>query len=437
MRLIRLLKHDLAHEVSIWQQKNIIDEQQAEQICAQYGVDYHGRSQHTYGHYVLFGLGYLFLGLSILVVIGENWQDIPRATRMIGLIILTLLTNLAGVYRYAQGRHGEAVALLLTGSILYGASIMLIAQLYHLGEHYPDGILWWATGVLPVALISRSIVLMILAMMLAMIWFLVEASLHYYPLLYPLFLLANIWFLIKNRHSLLLFALLIIGTGLTGIYTASWLSSLADGLYRLDLTAEGVVFIGGYVIVLHGLTKWLAAHADHADYGDLLSLWVMRSFILLLFIMSFAGPWRELLGADWRSPMATMLMLISLCAVGIILARSDKTVFNITGVSAVVLILIAGLIIMLGEDSHARLYQVMDNLLLLMTGIWLIVRGLRLGISRYFYTGILTIMLTGLLRYIDLIGDYIGTAVLFTVFALILLTVAGYWKSRYAGRETT
>ena len=436
MRLIRLLKHDLAHEVSNWQQKNIIDEQQAEQICAEYGVDYHGRSRHTYGYYVLSGLGYLFLGLSILVVIGENWQDIPRAARMIGLIILTLLTNLAGIYRHAQGRHGEAVALLLTGSILYGASIMLIARLYHLGEHYPDGILWWATGVLPVALISRSTILMILAMILAMTWFLVEASLHYYPLLYPLFLLANIWFLIKIRHSLLLFALLVIGTGLTGTYTASWLSLLADGLYRLDLTAEGAVFIGSYVIVLHGLTKWLAAHADHTAYSDLLSLWVMRIFILLLFIMSFAGPWRELLDADWRSPIATILMLLGLCAVGIILARSDKTIFNITRVSAVGLTSVAGLIIMFGEDSHARLYQVMDNLLLVITGIWLIIRGLRLGISRYFYTGILTIMLTGLLRYIDLIGDYIGTAVLFTVFALILLTMAGYWKSRYAGRET-
>ncbi len=431
MRLIRLLKHDLAREVSGWRHRDIIDERQAERICAEYGIDYHHQTRHSYGYYALAGLGYLFLGLSVLVVVGENWQDIPRSARMIGLIILTLLTNLAGVYRYTQGRQNEAVALLALGGIFYGASIMLIAQIYHLGEHYPDGILWWAIGVLPVAIIIRSSVLMSLTMGLAMFWFFVETSLDYYPLLYPLFLIASAWFLLRIGSSLMLFALLVVGIGLMGIYTVFWVTG---GFYRFDFVPEGVIFVSGYFLVLHGLAKWLAARTDHGqvDYDVTLSLWVMRFFILLLLVMSFEGPWRGLLDAQWQSPEAVMLMLISLCAAGIVLAtRSGKAGSISTLVLAVVLIVVTALVIGTSDRTYAVFFQFMDNLVLAVTGIWLIVRGIRSGISHYFYMGVFTIMLTGLLRYVDLIGDYIGAAILFAVFALMLFAAARYWKSHY------
>lgn len=437
MRLIRLLKNDLAREVSNWQRRDIIDERQAERICAEYGIDYHNQTRHSYGYYVLAGLGYLFLGFSILVVVGENWQDIPRAARMIGLITLTLLTNLAGVYRHVQGRHNEAVVLLALGGILYGASIMLIAQIYHLGEHYPDGILWWVIGVIPMAIIIRSGVLMSLTMWLAMLWFFVETSLHYYPLLYPLLLVANAWFLLRIDSSLMLFVLLVIGVGLLATYTVSW---MVGGSYRFDFVPEGVIFSWGYFLLLHGLARWLAARTDHAcvDYGALLSLWVMRFFILLLLVMSFAGSWRLLLDEHWQSPVAAMVMLTGLCAAAMALVmRSGKTGLIGTAGLAVVLIVVTALIIGAdGDAAYAVLFQVMDNLVLVVTGIWLVVRGIRSGISHYFYMGVFTIMLTGLLRYIDLIGDYIGAAILFAVFALMLLAAARYWRSCHdSGRE--
>ena len=63
-------------------------------------------------------------------------------------------------------------------------------------------------------------------------------------------------------------------------------------------------------------------------------------------------------------------------------------------------------------------------------GIWLVVSGIRNGISHYFYIGVFTILMTGLLRYIDLVGDYIGATLLFAVFAVILLSAARYWKSQ-------
>jgi uncharacterized membrane protein len=432
MRLIRLLKHDLAREVANWHQQGIVDESQAEQICAQYGIDYHHQSSRSYGYYLLVGLGYLFLGLSILVVIGANWQDIPREARMIGLITLTLFTNLAGVYRYAQQRRGEAVVLLLLGSIFYGASIMLIAQIYHLGEHFPDGILWWSLGVLPMALLSQSLMLMLLTMSLSVIWFFVETSLQFFPFWFPVFLLANAWFLWRVSQSMLLFLSLVAGIGLMGAYGVGWYDGES---YRFAHGAEMVVFVWGYFVLLHGLSKWLSAHAHHAlkDYGALLSLWVLRFSLLTLFVMSFEGPWKELLRANWETPLVTMIMLVMLCATGIVSAYLAKADMRSELAMSVVLVIIIGLAMAQSDSRKAELFQVLDNIALVVVGVWLVVRGIRAGISQYFYVGVATIMLTGLLRYIDLIGDYIGAAILFIIFALILLSAARYWKSHYSG----
>ena len=44
------------------------------------------------------------------------------------------------------------------------------------------------------------------------------------------------------------------------------------------------------------------------------------------------------------------------------------------------------------------------------------------------------VLVTALVRYFDLIGDYFGGAVLFMVFAMLLLGAARYWKSFNASR---
>ena len=109
---------------------------------------------------------------------------------MSGLIALTLLCNGIGLFAWQRNKPGVTVLWFFLGGLMYGASIMLIAQIYHIGEHFPDGIFWWALGVLPLALLLRSNLIMALATALAYLWFFVEAGMGFYPLLFPLFLLA-------------------------------------------------------------------------------------------------------------------------------------------------------------------------------------------------------------------------------------------------------
>ena len=67
--------------------------------------------------------------------------------------------------------------------------------------------------------------------------------------------------------------------------------------------------------------------------------------------------------------------------------------------------------------------------------VWLIISGISKGISHYFFLGVASILITALLRYADLIGDYIGGALLFMFFAALLLGAARFWKKHRAGEE--
>ncbi len=75
------------------------------------------------------------------------------------------------------------------------------------------------------------------------------------------------------------------------------------------------------------------------------------------------------------------------------------------------------------------------NLMLVVTGIWLIRRGIDDAITHFFYTGVGVLLLTALLRYFDLIGNYIGGAILFMIAATILFGAARYWRSRMLQKE--
>ncbi|KAA3613356.1 MAG: DUF2157 domain-containing protein [Calditrichaeota bacterium] len=430
MRLIRLLKKDLAQETKTWVSNGIISKEQADAICSHYGIDIHDQNSPFYGYSVLITLAYLFLGMAVITLIGANWEDIPRAVRMLGLVGFTLGINLYGLKKYKMGETNAAVGWFFLGGLFYGASIMLIAQIYHIGEHFPDGVFWWAIGVLPLALLLESVVLMILAGTLAFLWFFMESSLNFYPLLFPLFLAAFTWQLIRGKQSYVLFIGLIMGVVFWMEYTLAWYLNDYPGFY---FGSENIIFGAGIFLALHGLAKWLMRRKHHnlIDYGTLLGIWTLRFGIILFFVLSFEEPWVELLKTAWKKPGLIFALAACLAAVAIGFAfKANKQLISTTFFSVLYLGSLAVLLVDKNTET-ALSFQVFDNVILLAMGIWLIVQGIKSSISHYFFLGIVTILLTGLLRYIDFVGDYVGATILFTVFAAILLSAAKYWKSQH------
>lgn len=429
MRLIRLLKKDLAREISGWVDKDLISIAQATSICRLYGIDYDSINSHAGGYRVLVALGYLFLGLSLITLLSANWDDIPRALRMGGLLAITVGTHALALKHYFAQKESSAVGLFFLGNLFYGASIILIAQIYHLGEHMPDGVFWWALGSLPFGVLLLNTWLTLFSCLLALLWFFMEYSLGFSATLFPLFIAAGTYVLVKSRPSALLFLTTAISIG---FWIEVSLSAIWTGdRHGFDLHAEHVFVSCALFIFAYAFSQWLNSRdsTKAQDYGVLLSLWTLRFGLIVMLVMSYEGPWEELIRADWDHQASMWLSVITLLSVSLWLASLTQTL-QIVAPIAVFFSLSMVAVILSDDSSNGVIFQILYNLALVGSAVWLILSGIKSGVSHYFFLGVATILLTALMRYIDLIGEYVGGAILFMVFAALLLAAARYWKTQ-------
>lgn len=433
MNLHRTFKHDLAQEVTQWRGAGLIDETQAQAICARYGLDYHNLNtfqQRTLGYHVLLVLGYIFIGMALITLIGANWDSIPRGLRMGALVVLTASTQVLGLRYFRSGRVEAASRIFFLGNLFFGTSIILIAQIYHLGEHMADGVFWWALGALPFALLLPTRLLGLQTLALALIWFFMEVSAGFYPALFPVLLAGIVYVLVRGKRSTLLFLGTVIATVLHIEYSlAIWWSDTG----RPELRAEHFLIVSSLGVLAYSASLRIVQQASTKvqGYGHDLARWSLSAFLLLLLIFSFESPWLRLLLADFpHAP--SMAIFMALCCTGA--AALSWRYQHRQRIAA----LIAGngvlLVAALGMDFTAAPWlRIADNLALLAVGIALLLHGVRSGVSWHFFLGIGVILLTGMLRYFGLIGDYVGGAVLFIVFAGVMLGAAQYWRRHQGG----
>ncbi len=431
MRLIRLLKNDLAQESATWVEQGLISRSQAESICALYGADYDAAARGARGQRVLVVLGYAFLGLALITLLSANWDNLPRALRMGSLVGLTAVLNGYALWLYRGERDRAAEGVFFLGGLAYGASIILIAQIYHLGEHMPDGVLWWALGTAPAALLLQSPVLALLSVLLALVWFLIELQLGFFAPGLAFFLALGGYVLYAGRRSVLLFLLVVAGTGLLlEVALGVWWSNQALVMrFRAEQFPVGV----GYFILAYALSHLLYAQPSTKarDYGTVLSLWTLRFALVCAFILSYNDVWVAALKAHWTEQQDMWAVLCVVCGGALVCAWRARKLLPVLALCIALFVVTAA--VANGDNiEHAIYWQVLANLTVACFGLGLIVRGVQHGESQSYFLGVATVLLLALLRYIDLIGDYVGTAVLFVVIAVVLLGAARYWQRRHA-----
>lgn len=156
------LERDLAR----WREQGWISDTGVEEIRRDLAATGRGIGLST----TLAVLGAVLIGFAAMSFVAANWQEMPRIGRF-GL----LLAGLWGCYGLAgslfmRGLDGFAHAAILAGVGLFGASIMLIAQMYHIDGNPPDAVLTWAAGALLAGVLLRSNPALALTMLLIGLW---------------------------------------------------------------------------------------------------------------------------------------------------------------------------------------------------------------------------------------------------------------------------
>lgn len=434
MGLLRLLKGELISEVRQWIEDGVIDRSQGENILSRYDTSLEDKGHQSFGYSILIGLAIFSMGLALLLLISHNWDEIPRAFRMLVLVALTLGLNGWGIRCMAKGLIQIGKRWLFAGAISYGASIMLIAQIYHLGEHFPDGLFWWALGVLPVALLTASRLLHLLLWSLATLWFFAEAR-YGMPWTYPFFLLALTWQLWRGTPSRVLAAALVWSATLWlhCLYSVSHSYFLSEPLGRhdvLDFTQGHLVVDMAMGLLIYGLSQVLATRGSAwwRDMATIINLWMLRGALLLLFIFSYQEVWGEVIGRLDRYSDAFWYLLaadVALLALAPFISLPRQISVGLAALTINGLLLSAWLWRL---DSIELALAITTNLILLASGIRLILRGVEIHAGYLFYTGVMVVLLQAVLRYLDVMGDYITGAVLFLIAGGILFMAARFWR---------
>src|SRR5262245_8247837 len=115
-------------------------------------------------------LGAVLIGFGAMSFVAAHWNEMPSPFRLsLSSGALVHSYGLAG-FLFDRKHPAFAHAAILVGVSLFGAGIMMIAQMFHISGHPPDAVLTWALGTLLAGLVLRSNPALALAMLLIGVW---------------------------------------------------------------------------------------------------------------------------------------------------------------------------------------------------------------------------------------------------------------------------
>lgn len=454
----------LQDQLQAWGNVGIITDQQRSQILDQYEtVAESADRQRSRGVFTLMAVSGLLVALAVLLLIGYNWEAMPAAVKLVIIFGTILGTYTLGFYlRFTMRMRLASELVFFLGCLFYGAGIFLIAQIFHLNAHYPDGVWWWAVGVLPVALCLDTLLLHALLVALLALWAGMEilnfhhlgawffGRWNFFPNgAYSLPLLAvpgMIWaYRKRSPMTLALYAPLL-----------AWWVILQPFAWRLE--TNPAFFVGAVGALFLILSQ---SHREGSLFGQTYRFWGILLAGGALVPLSFYAFNREVLrDGPSMSGLYQTLAIGALAVVILVISwimsqrAGGPAVSIVDGVKAFlqrqwlpIALLLLMVVMSLWEtisrvsgvkDQTAIVLTVLANLAMLGCGLWLIALGLREDRGRPFAAGVFYFLLWAVLRYADLFGDYggmLGAALMFFLCGAALFGVALFWRKRKGARH--
>ncbi len=415
----------LQGEIDHWIQEGIIGPDQGKAIRKRYEV----REGTDWGGMIFPAIGAVLVGLGIILFFAYNWDSLHRYAKL-GVIFGGLAAAHGGGLFLADRHPALSSALHVLGTMVFGSGIWLVAQIYHIDEHFPNAFLYWGIGALALAWTLPSAAQGIMAAILLVVWNGAEVFGFSNPNHAAPFVIGiGIGLLAWRLRSVLLAAVVVpaflaaLGFTVAEVaeaLTLSVLFSWACIFMALGRGGEGAQrpaggrLMGGYGAVLYlGLLYLLTFPnlgeevADLALTGAADRLYFWGSAALALVLWSFLLR-RLLSGLD--VDLWDLLLHCLIPPVSLVLLVSRVTTFG---------------------DWHPWAWAALFNLLFLGHALALIADGCRTVDLKTTAAGCLLFALLAGTRYVDLFDSLLLRALVFGLVGISLFLIGGiYTKAR-------
>jgi uncharacterized membrane protein len=121
-------------------------------------------------------LASVLFGFAAISFVAAHWDDMPRLARLV--LLLTCVWSGYGVAGWLETRGHSPLsdAAVLFACAMFGASIMLVSQMYHIAGDPADGVLLWWIGTFAAGAALRSNPALALALILVCTWSFLKTS---------------------------------------------------------------------------------------------------------------------------------------------------------------------------------------------------------------------------------------------------------------------
>ncbi|OFZ80366.1 MAG: hypothetical protein A2603_13365 [Bdellovibrionales bacterium RIFOXYD1_FULL_55_31] len=262
----------LHQELRDLEREGFLQREQVEKLRARYPVP----ESVDWGRLVFIGIGAILLGLGVILFFAYNWENLDRFVKLAIVIGSVLATHLGAIF-FRRERPQLAEGLHLFGTMLFGAGVWLVAQIYHINDHYPNGFMIWALGALFLAWALPSAVQGMVVCILTVLWTGSEAIGFGNHLLWAPLLIAGVFPVMKKFSSRVLGDLIPIS-----LLLVFWSGSFVP--YGIAYSAM-LLLSGGLI----GLGILLEHWGRMRESGRSFWVWSQFAFLLTAFILSFAG----------------------------------------------------------------------------------------------------------------------------------------------------
>jgi uncharacterized membrane protein len=420
-------------EIEMWVAEGIISEPQAQELVRRYELNV-PPPWYMQSGWLLRGIGLLIVAAGILLLIAENWQHFPIPVQML-IGLLPLVASYVVAWReQSLGRMQQAELAMLFGTLLLGVNIWLQAQIFHISSYYPDGLLWWIIGALPVIFWFQNKILHFLFAVLACVWLGVQFEYEQFSLwailivgllCYMEYLKPNVWTLAACIALGIWFFIGLLIYEVHHFKQSNWGESNIV-----------VMFAASYPMLFLLIFQWIKSqYSERAAW--LLETLAMLFVAGLFFVLTFEGPLQDLVrssaGASLPVTLWGLTAAVFVLAVLIVVKNKGLLLY----VSAFALILINCIIPSFTlSNAEGRTISVDTYMILMNIGFVLFAGAhilMAIAVTKQkgtFMSGIFFLMVWLLGRYIALVEDYVTTAVIFIAFGAGIYYLSSWWDKR-------
>lgn len=404
----------LKKEIEAWVKSGIISQDQARQIADLYPGDNRNRLI-----FVLFVLGAVLLGAGVIMFFASNWHYLPKWGK-VGLVVLSLILFHLASLLTSGNRPALSAVLSLLGCVMFGSGIWLIAQIFHINVHYPNGILFWILGTLPVSCLLREELPLGLASLLLGIWVLTEHSLSPAAVFAGMVLFAAVYYLTYTYRSA--FSLVI-----TLVSSLIFFNTEIFLLIEKNLHFKEAFALIPFIMLLAGSSVvYLSRHpVNNIRYFSFIFNTVgLLTVGIALLLMSFEGFARNFVSihSHWDGMALLWILYIATAVLGAyVLSRRVDYYRVILKENSPWLILDVVVFAILLVPFKEFYLAVILNLLMFTWALSVIVWGFQAHSNLYFTVGIIFFNVFTIFEYFNFFWKMLPKSLFFIVGGIVLI----------------